>query len=540
MKKYIITILCFCALISTFTSCKKSFLDEKPYSAYASSTLTDSLGFEASLAGLYYQNSVFFTYSDNQGWPSVWQVGTDIANGGSGQVQGIEIPYYNYSTLTSTDYAAYFTWQWAYKLINNANIIIANIERGPVIGITNKNAVSAEAKFFRAYGYNVLATAFGKVPLVTAPLTAPKTDFVRAPLTDVNNLIISDLTFASTYLSDVGAVGGKVNALGKPVARANKYMAMQLLTEAYLRIGKPDLAEAQAQAIINSNKFSLVTARYGIHAGQPGDYYSDMFVYGNQRRSQGNSEAIWVMEQENPATVPGGITYNPQQRRAWGAAYYQVGGMSICDSLGGRGISRIRLDNWVVYGLYPAGDMRNSKYNLRRQFYYNNPTKPATFGKPVPYTGSDTLIRIAPHITKWYQYDPNDVFGFAMVKDFILMRLGETYLLLAEAQVQQGKTQQAADNINALRMRANAPLVTAGQMTLDFVLDERVRELIGEENRRLTLMRTGTLVNRTLRLNSNNAFNPVNGITSTNLLLPIPQSEIDLNKDAVLDQNPGY
>ncbi|RYG05472.1 MAG: RagB/SusD family nutrient uptake outer membrane protein, partial [Chitinophagaceae bacterium] len=78
------------------------------------------------------------------------------------------------------------------------------------------------------------------------------------------------------------------------------------------------------------------------------------------------------------------------------------------------------------------------------------------------------------------------------------------------------------------------------QMTKDFILDERARELIGEENRRMTLMRTGTLVERALRLNSNDASKPITGLTSKALLLPIPLSEIQLNKDAVLTQNPGY
>jgi hypothetical protein len=75
---------------------------------------------------------------------------------------------------------------------------------------------------------------------------------------------------------------------------------------------------------------------------------------------------------------------------------------------------------------------------------------------------------------------------------------------------------------------------------LNFILDERTRELIGEENRRMTLMRTKTLVERATRLNSNSVLNPLNGISEANELMPIPQSEIDLNKDAVLEQNPGY
>jgi hypothetical protein len=527
-------------LVSAFLSCKKSFLDETPKSVYSPATLTDSLGFQASLVGLYQFQTGIITYSSNQGWPCVWQVGTDIANS-TAQQQGIEIPYYNYGTLANTDFAAQFTWGKEYQLVNLANIIIDGIESPAVTSIsaTGKAGVDAEAKFFRAYAYNQLATLYGGVPLVIHALTVPQTNFTRAAISDVNTQIVNDLIYASANLPDLPGVSAKTYPSGLPVGRANKYMAMQLLAEVYLRMGSNNLAEAQAQAIINSNKFSLVKARFGVKTSVAGDYYSDIFQYGNERRSQGNSESIWVLEQENSATVTGGNVDNAQQRRIWGAAYYQVGGMLICDSLGGRGIARLRLSNWVIYGLYQAGDMRNSQYNLKRRYYYNDPASP-NFGKQIPYTGTDTLFRICPSITKWGQFDPNDVFGFAMIKDFMMMRLGETYLLLAEAQFKQGNTAGAATAINVLRTRANAPQVTAGQMTLDFILDERVRELIGEENRRETLMRTGTLVTRTLRLNPNDAVHPVNGLTATNLLLPIPLSEIQLNKDAVLTQNPGY
>ena len=547
MKKNIIIITGIWTVLLLGTSCKKDFLKEEVYSSYAPETLTDSLGFEASLVGLYNHLSTFFSYSDPQGWPSVWHAGTDVAWVPPTQKQGIEVPYYDYTQLISTDGAASFTWGWAYRMINNTNIIINNVENPGLGGMTqtNKNSINAEARFFRAYAYNMLATLFGKVPLITVPLTAPKTDFVRASLDSVNNLIIQDLLFGVANLTDVGPLTSKTNANGKPAARANKYMAMQLLAEVYLRAGKPDLAEAQCLSIINSGKFSLNNVRYGIKSGNPGDPFNDMFWYGNQRRYQGNREAIWVMEQENPALVSGGITNNPQQRRNWGAAYYQINTpapdnkpMVICDSLGGRGIARMRLTNWVIYELYETNDMRNSSYNLRRKFYYNVPGSPFN-GQPIPYVGSDTVFKICPHTTKWYQFDPNDVFGFAMIKDFILMRLGETYLLLAEAQFKQNKTTEAAASLNVIRARANATLVTAGQVTLDYILDERARELLAEENRRMTLMRTGTLVTRTL-LHNTNTINPVLGLTAKNLLLPIPQSEINLNKDAVLEQNPGY
>lgn len=524
-----------------YISCKKDFLEEELYSNYAPVTLTDSLGFEASAVGLYNHLSTFFSHSGPQGWPSVWHAGTDIAFVPPSQRQGIEVPYYDYSQLISTDEAAGYTWSWAYRMINNANIIIKNAEDPSLTGMSeaNKKSMSAEAKFFRAYAYNVLATCFGKVPLVIDPLTAPKTDFTRASLEDVNNFTIADLVYAAANLPEPGAFNSNKNANGKPTARANRYQAMQLLAEVYIRAGKPALAEAQCDAIINSGKFALITSRYGVKASVNGDYFNDMFWYGNQRRYQGNREAIWVMEQENPTTVPGGVTNSPQQRRNWGAAYYQINGMTICDSLGGRGIARMRLTNFVVYNLYEANDVRNSHFNLRRKFYYNT-VGHANYGQEVPYTGADTLFKIAPHTTKWYEFNPNDIFGFAMVnKDFILMRLGETYLLKAEAQLAQGKTGDAATTINIIRARANASPVTAGQITMDFILDERARELLAEENRRMTLMRTGTLVDRVTRFNTQTT-NPVIGISAKHLLMPIPQNEINLNKDAVLDQNTGY
>jgi hypothetical protein len=200
----------------------------------------------------------------------------------------------------------------------------------------------------------------------------------------------------------------------------------------------------------------------------------------------------------------------------------------------------MRLSNWVDYRLFPAdpgADMRNSKYNFRRRFYYNDASQTATFGKRVTgLKGTDTIFYITPYITKWNQYNPADPFGYGTIKDLTMMRLGETYLLLAEAQFKQGNTAGAATSINVLRTRAKAAQVTASQIDLNFILDERVRELIGEEQRRLTLVRTGTLVERATRLNGVS----ITGLTTQKALLPIPQSTIDLNTNGNLTQNPGY
>ena len=110
----------------------------------------------------------------------------------------------------------------------------------------------------------------------------------------------------------------------------------------------------------------------------------------------------------------------------------------------------------------------------------------------------------------------------------------------------QNNTTGAATTINILRTRANAPQVVAGEMSLDFILDERVRELLAEENRRMTLMRTKMLVERASGLNVQDQNIPlpqtmrIEGLQEFHELFPIPLREIQLNKDAVLEQNPGY
>lgn len=557
MKKGIKYLIGFMSIVVLSTACSDSFLDEKVLDSYAPESLNDQFGYEAAIIGLHNTFSTLYTTEQDQTFLGMAQLGTDIVWAPNGNSNGMARPYFDYAQLKSTDAAAAKLWTSLYKIINNANIIIKSSGDNSAVGMSQEqlDTYSAEARFFRAYSYNMLATLYGGIPLVLEPITSAKTDFTRAPIADVNNTIEQDLLFAIVKLPEVDAA---VKA-----GRANKAMAHQLLAEVYLRINKPDLAEAQCDVIINGGKFSLMINRFGVKSSQPGDAFSDMFVYGNQRRKQGSKEVIWVLEQENPTLVPGGSTGVPQQRRVWGAAYHNLPAMKIADSLGGRGLARVRLNNWVLYNLYKGSDIRNSKYSIHRRHYFNDPDakysavyrKQVPYGQDVDFTlddgsvlkifASDTIFKSNPYTLKWGHFDPNDEFGFGMWKDFIIMRLGETYLLRAEARFKQNKLAAAAADINVLRLRASAPVVTSGDITLNFILDERVRELLGEENRRMTLVRTGTLIERATTLNgtaplAGGAIETTNGLQSHNVLLPIPQSEIDLNKDAQLEQNPGY
>ena len=518
----------------------------------------------AKIVGLHRQIAAIWGWSGNQGFPGCWQVGTDV--GSPGDTQGVEVPFYQYANLNSENAGVNFLWEKCYEIINSANQIIASEET------SGSQQAVAEAKFFRAYAYNYLVTLWGDVPLITVATSVPRTDYVRDPVASIDEVIDSDLTFAIANLPTLGNT--------RYESRINQDMARHLASEVYLRIGMRDAsyfkkAEDVVTPIISSGNYQLISERYGKFLSESSDYYADMFRWGNQRRSQGNKEAIWTFEVEYTRDVIGGTIDNPQQRRNWVAAFHKLDGMMNADSIGGRGNGRLRISNFVKYGLYDHGDIRNSNYNIRRVMWYNKPNfsmeigvdangfkvaagsgvKNVTIktGDRVICGASDSLNVFYPHPTKWGGYDETDDFGYALVKDWPMMRLGETYLLRAEARMRQGNAQGAADDINVLRDRAfkeyrllapDAGKVAASEIDIDFILDERVRELISEENRRMTLVRTNKLADR-IKLNGDvEPYAPSNkvitGFQNYNSLLPIPLTEIQLNKDAELTQNPGY
>lgn len=548
------------------TSCSDSFLDEKMYSNYG----TNVSDVNAKVLGLHYQIGQLLGISWPQGFWGIWQDGTDV--GAPGDTEGSEVPFYKYGELNSENLGVRLYWERLYSIINGANqIISANREDASAA------ACVAEAKFFRAYCYNKLVTGWGAVPLITESASNPKTDYTRTPVAEVDVQIEKDITEAIAGLPEV-------NALAKE-SRISKDAARMVAAEAFLRMGMRDnsyykKAEDAITPTISSGNYKLISERYGKFTGEAGDYYHDMFRWGNQRRSQGNTEGIWTYEQEYNTSVSGGTIDNAQQRRNWVPAFHKLSDfMQNADSIGGRGNGRLRLSNYVKYGIFEAGDIRNSNFNIRRTIYCNKQPKAdkATIGinangywendeskvvkkitiglgDKVYCHEADTLNVMYPHTTKWGAYDPTDDFGYAMVKDIPLMRFAEAYLLRAEARFRQGNSQGAADDINVLRDRAfkdyrqiapGAGKVSASDISIDFILDERIRELVGEENRRFTLMRTGQLANRVNMMVTKWAEKSENKRISDfdankHILLPIPLTEIQLNKDAKLEQNPGY
>lgn len=146
--------------------------------------------------------------------------------------------------------------------------------------------------------------------------------------------------------------------------------------------------------------------------------------------------------------------------------------------------------------------------------------------------------------TKLHTNDASD-------RPFIMMRFAEIYLIAAEAAFKAGNNVNSAAMINVLRTRAafrtsntatqNAAAIAANQITpgninIDFIMDERTRELYGEWMRWYDLVRTKTLAARIATYNPVAAFDP-----AKHYLRPIPQTQINLvTTGPKYPQNPGY
>lgn len=146
-------------------------------------------------------------------------------------------------------------------------------------------------------------------------------------------------------------------------------------------------------------------------------------------------------------------------------------------------------------------------------------------------------------ITKRYEDSTRlDLTIGASKRDVPVFRISELYLIAAEAELLRGNTAQATDLLNALReVRAVAGReadmrITAADVDLDFILDERGRELATEHQRFFDLKRTGKLVERVKAHNTDAAPN----IQEYHALRFIPQNQIDAMRNSEGYQNPGY
>lgn len=566
MKRYISKSIMLACVLTLAAGCnEEEFLREVPLDFFSpeNSYVTEA-NFQAALTDLYSRVRDMQSV-DNNGNQYSEVLGTDVAY--NAREDNNRLGDYN-NSITPQGFLPRFHYVEWYKIIANANTIIDRLP-GSSLTEAKQKSISSEAKLFRAWAYRHLVHIYGGVPLVLNESVSPKNDYVRASRDEVLNQIVLDATDAAINLPNVNDLTD---------GRLSKAVANHLLAETFIALKQYDKAISAATEVIEKSNLSLMKSRFGSLRGSPGDVYFDLFRVGNQnRRGGGNMEAIWVAQYE--VDVPGGGISSAgsnmnKLERVVGPAVFSIrdpnGAGALIDNLsastlnsGGRGASFVRPTDYYIYdiwGLDPKADnrvvtksdIRTSKYNIVRDFIYTNPQS-KFFGKSMLDFPAPNWVSTA---WRWYpfpsktttpgQHPPGLIEDPAKLtlkatagstyRDMYLIRLPETLFLRAEAYFLKGDLAQAAADLNVVRSRANAEPVTPSEVTLDYILDERARELTFEENRRITLVRMGKLVERVKRYNPLNSRN----INEYNNLFPIPFTEIQANTGAKLEQNPGY
>jgi hypothetical protein len=567
-------------------------------------TYTSPAAFKAALATL--NVSVRFEYFGDSAPLLTESIFTDAAVEGTTDkttpAQDLNARITPTANLNSDDYNKIGRyWSAWYQGIHDCNVILSRLDNIKWPSDADKNLVKAIALFHRAYRYYRLVHEFGDVPLLLKEETAVNTGYFSTQRIVILKQMKTDLEFAVANLTDANAKG-----------EISKGGAAHLLAKVDLALGLFDDAIAAANVAING-PYHLMTNRFGIVAG---DVSKNIIwdLHRPENKALGtNAEALYVVLDRE--TLDGATPNGSQVMRncvpMWHNGTILTPGAlkpGISDKVTeefpltlwyGRGIGRLRGTPYATKYIWTDNtDLRHAPGNWMNMtdLVYNSPaiktSDPAWYGKHLEqYTDANVKQRFLngakDTIRAWFGWPHYKVFigsgPIALDKwwspprgtntDWYVFRLAETYLLRAEAYVWKGQTALAMDDINKVRARANAQLLTdPGKVNISTILDERQRELYWEEPRKTELTRIAFIFAQTgIAAYNGKSYNVANFSTSNffydrimekndfyknpnvvtnsgnhytispyHVLWPVPQSEIDLNVNGHINQSKGY
>ena len=580
-----------------------NILEEQPRSVLVPSFFESAQGIESGLIAAYALNRYF--YGTEGGLQMTEGYGTDVWFHAQ-QTTNPSLATYN--AIQTSEGALLSLWNWAYPAINTCNGIIELGAAASDLSEADRTQLIAEAKFIRAHWYFLLVQSFGGVTLDlgSGPLAFNTSTFdshTRATSGEVWDVIISDLEDAVAGLPD-----GKPGQRG----RAWKATALHVLAKAYLTRGwSSDAQSTDYQNAYNAANDLITNAgSYGVELLAD---FADVHAEGNE----GNSEILWTIERNqdvnfNDLNDPLGTNTNGnRQNRSnffFRSFYVQDHPGMIRDVANGRPWIRFKPTPWLLDVAY--ANPNDTRYLKSFQnLYIANDETADNFGDTaiyfMPKYLADGIADKAGYLAAnadtrggvWFPEDPGHISldglprslneqnkhypslskfnavarpagtgatdpNIASTRPFIVYRFAETYLIAAEAAIQLGQTGDAVTAINVLRARASdgtdisIDATFAGLDPIDYILEERARELAGEQMRWYDLVRTGTLIERvhaTAGTGPPAVYNrQFNGGAATyvdgtlpaapqahHVLRPIPQSTID-NINGTYEQNPGY
>ena len=386
--------------------------------------------------------------------------------------------------------------------------IIQNLQTKPA----NSDQIIAEIKVLRAFYLFKFMDLYGNIPLVTDYNTDPS-KVKQVPAATTYAFIESELTTNIPLLSSNNDLTtyGHMNQWGGYALLAKLYLNAQVYT------GTAQWAKAAAAAdmVINSNKYKL----------QPN--FLDNFIVNNDASVENifvvPFDAVYIGGNGMQTTT---LNYNNQKT-------YNLTGTpnnGFCSPT-------------AFYKSFTDADARKKMWITGQQF--------SSSGEVLIDPATSLHVILSPYVLQLS--NPADSFKFAGARsvkyapqpgtysntsnDGVIFRLGDVYLMKAEAEIRSGATGDALTLVNAIRTRAGVPTWTMSDLTLPNLLAERGREMAWEGWRRNDLIRFEVADGIPYFTGARVPGKSADGDKHT-FLMPIPDPQHITNKNLV--QNPGY
>ncbi|WP_226388852.1 RagB/SusD family nutrient uptake outer membrane protein [Penaeicola halotolerans] len=377
-------------------------------------------------------------------------------------------------------------------------------------GITGAQAEEArlfrtEARFLRAMSYYHAIDLFGNVPFVTEADAVGAFFPRQASRAELFDYVESELL---AIIPDLAAP--RTNEYPRADQAAARMVLAKLYLNAEVYINQPRHTEAITQ--LNE----VINAGYSLHPN-----YDELFFSDND---QGINEVIFA------------IAYDAENTRSFGGTTFIVNA-----STGGAFASQVGVSGgWQGLRARPEHVNAFSNGDGRAMFFTTGRTNDI---ETVSDFGTGFPVMKFKNLTKAGTQGPLIEGQFVGI-DFPLFRLADAYLMYAEAVLRGGSggsQAQALTYVNEIRRRAygdNSGDINAGELSLQFILDERMRELSWEAHRRSDLIRFGLFTGGDYLWQWKGGVKDGQSVPATRNLYPLPAAELTANP--TLEQNDGY
>lgn len=456
-------------------------------------------------------------------------------------------------------------WTHLYKALNTCNTALSLLPSPLLTDALNKQ-YEGEVRFLRAFYLSIITETWGDVVLNTVPTIGVVTTAQRSSTDEFYKVIFEDLDAAITSLAPGKSTNGRIT---QDVAKA--YKARMALTRASTKNDAALYAEAAklAKEVIETGRYSL---------------FKDFAALWDMKNSEGgtNSESVFYVNFTGDETINGdyevGTNKGNNAHLYFIMVYDKEPGMQRSIDYG-RPYQR-QLPSVRLLDLFDESIDQRYHGSFQTVWFANmNNLKAGTVNGYPQMAFGDTSLRFIKTVAtaddlsrakdRYKLFDRNTLYQedgtpklrsqFIQLRKFMdptrltanqewssrdvfVIRLAELYLIAAEALMQTNPS-EAVELLNTLRTTRAVPgredkmKISTGELSIDFILEERARELAGEQIRWYDLKRTGKLVEYVRKYNPD----AKNNIKEYHIIRPIPQLQLDAvtNKEE-FKQNPGY